>query len=199
MDAERKWLRKSYRCAIPVNICRTARLSGPRYSLSITQDPLHHIANDAEWNVRRDLHTPDGARQNEMNGSIADLLIMMEGRQNRLAVHAVQRRQSADRTDRRLDACAIRLGAFLKVQSDTRSRDHSITHGFAVFDPLISRRRLAGVSDGMAEIEDAPQVALFFVGHHHVRLDGGARCDKTLDGCRIAIAEQRCISFEILE
>src|SRR6267142_716129 len=199
MDAERKWLRKSYRWAIPVNICRTARLSGPWYSLSITQDSLNDIANDVERNVRRDLDASDRSRQNEMNGSIADLLIMMEGRQNRLAVYAGQCRQSANRSNCRLDARSIRLREFLKVHSDAGGRDHSITHSLSVFDSLVSRCGFQSVSDRMAEIEDSPQVALFFVGHHDVRLDCGTCCNKALDGCRIAIPEQRGILFEILE
>ena|SRR5439155_320212 len=106
-----------------------------------------------------------------MHNSVAYLFIVTQSGQDSLAVESRQGRQPSDRSNCRFNALLIRYREFFKRGADSGSRDHSITDSFAVFDPLVFRRRFQSMPDRVAEIENPAKIALSLVRHDDIRFD----------------------------
>ena len=55
------------------------------------------------------------------------------------------------------------------------------------------------MSNRMAEIQNTPQIGLFFIRHHNMRLDRGASCDEPFNFVLVPPENRLQLMFKLLE
>src|SRR5262245_3540701 len=104
-----------------------------------------------------------------MNCSVANFLIVLKRSKDIPTGDSGKCRQSAEGSNRTLDTPPIVLRQLFKRGPNARRGDHSVTNGFTMFEPLISRCCFQSMANGVAKVQNAAQITLLLVGHDDFR------------------------------
>src|SRR5688572_9921028 len=99
------------------------------------------FTNQRQWNLPCDLYAANLARENEMNGAITNLFVLLKRLDEWSHLRAIQRRQIADTTNCGFHFFRVRPAHSPQGCADARGRDHSISDSFTVLQTPEVRSR----------------------------------------------------------
>src|SRR5215471_17910717 len=125
-------------------------------------DLLHGQADNTRGYVAGNFDFTDFERQHEVNGAAHGLFVRGKPAQDLFSWALDMRQRSVSFHGLRDQSGGFRC-TDPAIASNGRGGDHAPRHRFAVQKAGISGRRFHGVSDGMAEIQDAPEIGFLFI------------------------------------
>src|SRR5689334_22807333 len=109
---------------------------------------LYDITDKIERNIRCDFDLSDISRQNEVNSSIFNLLVVLQCLKDILRVYTIQQRQPSQAADGLFDPGSPLLGQFIKGPADARRGNHAIANSFAMLDTRVPGGSLDSMTYG---------------------------------------------------